>query len=175
MTLLKQSQEEALIPSYLINVLFDELKLNFDRRVVCQLLKVQTFLNYGTWNLDLQQMYEAIANVNDYSQAKLHRMTIAQEVAAVNPQNGPASQFTKVAAKNLTGELQERPEFRARLRSDSIRRRDETILQEKPATRKSQTKRAIEDVVGTGSRINLIFNKFSLTHQTVSWDCESDY
>ena len=42
-----------LIPEQVINILFDELKLNYDRHILCQILKIQAFFTYGTWMEDM--------------------------------------------------------------------------------------------------------------------------
>ena len=68
MTLLKHSNEQVSIPAYLINVLFDKLELNFDRKIYCQMLKIQSFITHGTWNDEMKKMYEQMDLVNDFSQ-----------------------------------------------------------------------------------------------------------
>ena len=60
--------DEKKIPDYLINLLFEKLELNFDRKIYCQMLKIQAFITHGTWNEELKKMWEQMATVNDFSQ-----------------------------------------------------------------------------------------------------------
>lgn len=60
--------DTRVIPDYLINILIERLTLKFDRDILCQILKIQAFINYGTWQEDLKEMQEAISHVNDFSQ-----------------------------------------------------------------------------------------------------------
>ena len=46
-----------LIPDSIVNLRFDELKLNVDRKITCQMHKINAFINYGTWNKDMSDMF----------------------------------------------------------------------------------------------------------------------
>ena len=69
MTMLRQENTE-LIPDSIVNILLNKLELKFDRKVFCQILKIQAFFQHGTWLEDMTKMNDALARSQDFSEAK---------------------------------------------------------------------------------------------------------
>ena len=53
-----------IIPETIVNLVFHELNVNYDRAIVCQVFKLLAFINYGSWNQDLSDMTQGISKVN---------------------------------------------------------------------------------------------------------------
>jgi len=99
------------------------------------MLKIQAFINYGTWNIALKEMNEAISHVNDFSTQQIQRLSERSETNRLRAK-------TKVS-------VQPSPMQNQRVLFDKLA----------DGSSSEQASPSLTEVVaGTGSRINLIFN-----------------